>query len=482
MPGPGQKNQKPVETADGSDDTLDIVFQAQKRAFLNNPMPGVKERIQTLNRLKQAILANRDDIVAALNSDYSCRSEDETLLGEVLPSVEGIAFAARHVKSWMKPVRRRPGLMFQPATARVLYQPLGVVGIITPWNYPLFLSMGPLAGVLAAGNRAMIRMSRNTPATAGVVSAMIARTFDPDQVWVAGHGPGSEFAAKPWDHLVFTGSTTVGRHVMRAGADNLTPLTLELGGKSPAIIGPDAPMDPAARSIAFGKLFNAGQTCVAPDYVLCPKGRVDDFMIRFEAHVRRMYPTMADNPQYTAIIDESQLGRLRDLIQDARDRGGRVIVINPGRESFENTRKLPVHLVVNVNPEMTALNREIFGPVLPVIPYESLAQAMAWVNGRPRPLALYYFDTNRRNADTVIAGTRSGGVVINDTLIHAVQDDLPFGGIGESGMGQYHAREGFLAFSKARPVVTKSRFNTGPLVHPPYGRRIHDWLYRLFLG
>lgn len=472
------------ETAPGSGDTLSRVFQAQQRAFRSNPMPGYRERIRNLNRLKQAILSNRDEIAAALNADYSCRSTDETLLGEILPSVEAIAFAARHVKAWMKPVRRTPGLLFQPATARILYQPLGVVGIITPWNYPLFLSMGPLAGVLAAGNRAMIRMSRSTPATAGVVARMIEGTFDPDLVWVAegGDSSGSEFARKPWDHLVFTGSTTVGRHVMRAAADNLTPVTLELGGKSPTIIGPDAPMDGAARSIAFGKLFNAGQTCVAPDYILCPEGRVDDFIQRFEAHVRNMYPTMADNPQYTAIIDGSQFSRLTALLQDARDKGARIISINPAGESFEHTRKLPLHLLLNVTPDMAVLKEEIFGPLLPIIPYGSLDEAVDWVNDRPRPLALYYFDSDRKNADAVIARTRSGGVVINDTLVHVAQDDLPFGGIGESGMGQYHAREGFLAFSKARPVLFKTRFNSGPLIYPPYGRFIHRWLYRLFLS
>jgi coniferyl-aldehyde dehydrogenase len=473
----------PEEASAARIDNLDRIFAAQRAAFRGDPMPSAEARIRHLDRLKQALIKNQKRIVAAIDADFGGRAEGETLLAEILPSVEGIRYAAQRVKKWMKPSRRGVGLMFLPGKARVLYQPLGVVGVITPWNYPLYLAVGPLTGALAAGNRVMIKMSRNTPETGRVLQALIRETFAEDHVAVitGEDGLGSAFAAKPWDHLVFTGSTAVGRHVMRAAADHLTPVTLELGGKSPAIIGPQTPIADAAERIAFGKVVNMGQTCVAPDYVLCPQSRVDEFVAHFEDSLSAMYPAMAENPQYTAIINPREYDRLHGLLADAAAKGARVVPVNPRREDFSQGRKMPVHLLLEVTDDMRVMREEIFGPLLPVIPYATLDEAVAYVNARPRPLALYLFDYDKRNVDHVLAHTHSGGALVNDTLLHVAIDDLPFGGIGESGMGQYHGREGFLALSKAKGVLHKPRFNATRLIYPPYGRWVHRLIFRLLL-
>jgi coniferyl-aldehyde dehydrogenase len=467
----------------GERSELDRIFDLQRAAYGRHPMPTAEERIGHLHRLERALINYQDHLAMALNADFGCRSGDETRLAEIFPSVEGIRYAAKRVKKWMKPSRRHVGLLFQPARARVLYQPLGVVGIITPWNYPVYLSIGPLTSALAAGNRVVIKMSKFTPRTAETLKTVLAKTFAEDHVTVlaGASGLGSAFSKKPWDHLFFTGSTQVGRHVMRAAAENLTPVTLELGGKSPAIISPDVPMRDAAERIAFGKVFNAGQTCIAPDYVLCPERRLDDFAAAFMAAVGRMYPAMVNNPQYTSVINDGEYARLAALVADAEKKGARIVKVNPGGESFATSRKMPVHLLLNVTDDMQVMTEEIFGPLLPVVPCDTPAAAVAYVNERPRPLALYYFDYNPDKADYVLTHTHSGGAVINDTLVHVAQDDLPFGGVGDSGMGMYHSHEGFLALSKAKGVLYKPRFNSGKYVYPPYGRFIHGLIYRLFL-
>jgi len=462
---------------------LDRIFDVQREAYTRNRMPTAEERIGHLHRLERALIDYQDHLAMALNADFGCRSGDESRLAEMFPSVEGIRYSAKRVKKWMKPSRRQVGLLFQPARARVLYQPLGVVGIITPWNYPVYLSIGPLTSALAAGNRAVIKMSKFTPRTAEPLRTVLAKTFDEDHVTVLEGAPGlgAAFSKKSWDHLFFTGSTQVGRHVMRAAAENLTPVTLELGGKSPAIISPFVPIQDAAERIAFGKVFNAGQTCIAPDYVLCPENRLDDFEAAFTAAVGRMYPTMQKNPQYTSVINDGEHARLTALLQDAEDKGARIVKVNPGGEDFEESRKMPVHLLLNVRDDMEVMNEEIFGPLLPVVPCDTPAAAIDYVNARPRPLALYYFDYDPDRADHLLAQTHSGGAVINDTLVHVAQDDLPFGGVGPSGMGMYHSHEGFLALSKAKGVLYKPRFNSGKYVYPPYGRFVHGLIYRLFL-
>ena len=466
-----------------SETEMQRIFTLQQEAYNRHPMPGAAERIDNLKRLETALIRYKDDIAAAIDRDFGCRSTDETFLAEILPSLEGLRYAARRIKRWMKPSRRRPGWLYLPARARVIFQPLGVVGIIVPWNYPVYLAIGPLVGVLAAGNRAMIKMSAFTSRTTAVVKAMIDSTFDEDTVSVIGgaSGLGTAFSRLPWDHLVFTGSTAVGRHVMRAAADNLTPVTLELGGKSPAIIGLSVPIADAAERIAFGKVFNMGQTCVAPDYVLCPRSAMEPFVAAFTAAVASMYPTMTKNPQYTGIVNEKEYLRIEALVADAEEKGARVVTLNPAGDDFTGIRKMPVRLLLDVNDRMAVMQEEIFGPLLPVMPYDTLKDAVAYVNDHPRPLALYFFDYEKKNADYVLAHTHSGGAVINDTLVHVTQDDMPFGGVGPSGMGQYHGREGFQTFSKAKGVLYKSRFNSGKLIYPPYGGVVHRMIYRFLM-
>lgn len=469
--------------AEDAVEEMERVFESQQQAFRGDPLPSAEARMAHLKELKQALIRYQDRIAAAVDADFHGRSRDETFMAELFPAVEGIRYAIRRIRRWMKPQRRRMGLMYLPGRARVVPQPLGVVGIIAPWNYPVYLAAGPLTGALAAGNRVMIKMSEYTPATAELMRQMIAETFRPDQVAViTGEAAvAAAFSRKPWDHLLFTGSTAVGRQVLRAAADNLTPVTLELGGKSPAIIGPDMPVAEAAERIAFGKAFNAGQTCIAPDYVLCPRDRVDGFVQAFQTRVAKMYPTLAANADYTSIVNERHHERLNGLLADAEANGARVDCINPAGESFAGGRKMPLYILRHVNEGMQVMQEEIFGPILPVLPYDTLDEALAYVNGHPRPLVLYYFGHNRRQVKTVLKTTHSGGALVNDTLIHVTQDDLPFGGVGDSGMGRYHGREGFETFSNTKGVVFKPRFNSTKMVYPPYGRAIHQWIYRLFL-
>ena len=418
---------------------LDSTFALQRSAFAANPMPSAEQRIQWLKSLSELLTQQQDALVAAISTDFSNRSADETLLAELLPTVQGIRYARKRLRRWMKPSRRHVGLAFMPASARVIYQPLGVVGIIVPWNYPLFLAIGPLTGALAAGNRVMIKMSESTPVTSQLVKDLLARIFPEDLVSVAlGEAEvGMAFSKLPFDHLLFTGATSIGKHVMRAAAENLTPVTLELGGKSPAIVSADVPLEHAAERIAFGKTLNAGQTCVAPDYVLVPRDRVDGFVSAYREVVQRFYPQLKDNPDYTAIINERQLARLTGYLQDAQAKGARIVPIYPEAQG----RRLPQSLVLDVTDDMKLMQDEIFGPLLPVVPYDRIEDAFAYVNARPRPLALYYFGYDKREQQRVLHETHSGGVCLNDTLLHVAQDDMPFGGVGPSGMGHYHGHE-----------------------------------------
>ena len=442
-------------------------------------MPPAAQRQQWLKALGDVLNSERQALIAAISEDFSNRSADETLLAELMPSLHGIHYASRHLKAWMKPSRRKVGLAFQPASAKVVYQPLGVVGVIVPWNYPLYLAIGPLVGALAAGNRVMLKLSEATPATGQLLKTLLARVFPQDLVCVVlGEAEvGMAFSRLPFDHLLFTGATSIGKHVMRAAAENLTPVTLELGGKSPAIVSSDVPLKDAAERIAFGKTLNAGQTCVAPDYVLVPQERVGSFVEAYRQAVRGFYPTLVDNPDYTAIINDRQLNRLNGYISDATSKGALLVPL------FEQNqgRRLGHSVLLNVNDEMTVMQDEIFGPLLPIVPYSGLDQAFAYINQRPRPLALYYFGYDKAEQQRVLQETHSGGVCLNDTLLHVAQDDLPFGGIGPSGMGQYHGHEGFLTFSKAKGVLVKQRLNAARLIYPPYGTAIQKLIHKLFI-
>ncbi|MFC5694918.1 coniferyl aldehyde dehydrogenase [Pseudomonas sp. GCM10022186] len=458
---------------------LESLFQGQREAFRANPMPSAEQRIQWLKSLRELLFAEQDALIAAISADFSNRSANETLLAEIMPSLHGIHYAAKRLKKWMKPSRRSVGLAFQPASAKVVYQPLGVVGVIVPWNYPLYLAIGPLVGALAAGNRVMLKMSESTPATSQLVKDLLARIFPEDLVAVAlGEAEvGVAFSRLPFDHLLFTGATSIGKHVMRAAAENLTPVTLELGGKSPAIVSADVPLADAAERIAFGKTMNAGQTCVAPDYVLVPEDRVEGFVEAYRRAVQGFYPKLADNPDYTAIINERQLGRLKGYLADAEAKGARLVPLFPEAQG----RRLPHTLVLGATDEMKLMQEEIFGPLLPVVPYRRIDDAFAYINDRPRPLALYYFGYGKAEQQRVLHETHSGGVCLNDTLLHVAQDDMPFGGIGPSGMGHYHGHEGFLTFSKAKGVFIKQRFNAAKMIYPPYGKAIQKLVYKLFV-
>ena len=429
--------------------------------------------------MRQLLSKEREVLIDAISQDFSHRSPDETLFAELMPSLHSIDFTLKHLKRWMKPSPRRVGAAFQPASAKVIYQPLGVVGVIVPWNYPVFLAIGPLIGALAAGNRVMLKLSEFTPATGRLLKDLLGRIFPEDQVAVVlGEADvGVAFSGLAFDHLLFTGSTHVGKLVMRAAAENLTPVTLELGGKSPAIVSADVPLKDAAQRIAWGKTLNAGQTCIAPDYVLVPQNRVEGFVEAYRQAVHGFYPALIDNPDYTAIISERQVTRLEGLQRDAVDKGARAIALYEQGQG----RRMPHTLLLEVSDDMQVMQEEIFGPLLPIVAYADLDQALAYINTRARPLALYYFGYNKAEQQRVIDSTHSGGVCINETLQHVGVEDMPFGGIGQSGMGHYHGHEGFLTFSHAKSVLTKQRLNSSGLAYPPYGRKLVRMIQALFI-
>ena len=465
----------PSKTAAAGVSPMEMVFAGQRAAFTANPYPPLAERRANLEKLLDAVLARRDAIAQAIDRDFGCRSRHEVMFSEIYVSVNTIRHARRHLKEWMAPRPRAVAWPLQFARAYVMPQPAGVVGIIAPWNYPVFLSIGPIAAALAAGNRVMLKPSEHTPRTSELLAGMIAETF-PDELVTAVTGDtatGAAFASLPFDHLLFTGSTAVGREVMKAAAENLTPVTLELGGKSPALVAADADLDLAAADIAYGKLLNAGQTCIAPDYALVPSGMLQAFTGALRNAVERYYPNPGENEEYTSIVSDRHYLRLRSYLDEARRLG--VETIQLGAEATPGNRKFPPALVIDPPEALALMREEIFGPILPVKPYNSLEEALAYINSRPRPLALYVFARNRRVVDQVLARTVSGGVCVNDTLLHVAADDLPFGGAGASGIGQYHAREGFDTFSKLKPVFERRFFGLGRLLRPPY-KTLHKWM------
>ena len=462
-------------------DTLRRMKEAQRKSGA----PTYEERIASLEKLEKALVARKGAIAEAISRDFGNRSRHESLVAEVFIVVGAIKHAKTHLREWMETEERETGFVFLPARVELRPQPLGVVGIISPWNYPVQLALSPLVQVLAAGNRAMIKPSELVPETAALLRDLVAETFPADQVTVVTGGTdvGEAFSRLPFDHLVFTGSTRVGKMVMRAASENLVPVTLELGGKSPTIVGRDFSMRTAAERIAAGKLFNAGQTCIAPDYVMVPAGTRDAFVEAYKAAVAKMYPSLEKNPDYTSIVNDKHRARIDGYLQDAKTRGARVVEINPAAESFEGsaTRKMAPALVLDATDEMMVMQEEIFGPVLPVVTYQSLDEAIAYVNDHERPLALYLFSNDRETIDRVLTNTISGGVTVNETMLHVAQDDLPFGGVGPSGMGAYHAKEGFDAFTKKKPVFRQARLNTTGLLRPPYGKTV-DRLLKFLLG
>src|SRR5262245_23163175 len=464
-----QKHEREATPAE----SLAAVLAKQRAALLRDGPPSLAQRQGNLKKLRAAVLSRRGEFEAALDSDFGHRSRHETAIMEVLALTWGIDYLRRNLRRFMRRGRRHVALPMRLARAYVEYQPLGVVGIVAPWNYPFSLALMPLATALAAGDRAMIKPSELTPATSDLLVSLITQAFSEDEVAVVtgDAAVGAAFAALPFDHLFFTGSTAVGRAVMRAASEHLVPVTLELGGKSPVLVDRGQPLARVAMDIAYGKLANAGQTCVAPDYVLLPEGDVDAFVEAWAKAVAALYPDGPASQDYTSIVNARHYERLRGLLDDARAKGARVIETGPlPEQATRRAHTLPPTLVLNVHDDMRIMQEEIFGPLLPIVTYRDLDDAIAFVNARPRPLGLYYFGSSAPNRRHVLTRTTSGGVTINGTLLHYVQDDLPFGGVGMSGFGAYHGIEGFRAFSHQKAVFEVGRLNGGALLRPPFGR------------
>lgn len=461
---------------------LTELLQRQRASYLAAPNPDYAIRKERLTRLKTALLNYQQPLVEALSQDYGHRSTDDSLISNIMPVVNNINYSLKNLKKWLKPSRRHAGILLAPAQVKVHYQPLGVIGIIVPWNFPVMLSIGPLVTAIAAGNHAMLKLSEFTPATNKVIKQLLTEVFDESHVAIVeGEADvAAQFSALPFDHLLFTGSTTVGRHVMRAAANNLTPVTLELGGKSPVIIAPDMPLEIAVERMIYGKCLNAGQICVAPDYVLCPNAKVNDFIQAYQAKFLAMYGEVAKNKDYGSIINARQFDRLMAVLEDAKTKGAKII--SASNEAIDSlNRKIPTQLITHTTEDMQLMQEEIFGPLLPIIGYDTLDEAIRYINLRARPLALYVMSFDEANQQKILQQTHSGGVCINETVFHVAADDAPFGGIGPSGMGHYHGKEGFLTFSHAKTVLSRGRFNTGKFVHPPYGTFIQRMLMKLFL-
>ncbi|MGD0491434.1 MAG: coniferyl aldehyde dehydrogenase [Steroidobacteraceae bacterium] len=459
-------------------DHIGPLLEAQRAAFRAEGVVEPRVRQDRLERAIDLLVTHQRVICEAHSDDFGQRSETLTRFVDILPALSSLKYARRRVARWMRPRRRRIGL---PAgapgvSAEIVHQPLGVIGVISPWNFPVTLTFGPLAGILAAGNRCLIKPSEFTPAVSALLKRLIAEYFDPSEVSVVTGGPevAEAFSRQPFDHLVFTGSTPIGRRVMAAAAANLVPVTLELGGKCPVLVSRSADLGRAVDRILIGKLNNAGQVCIAPDYVCVPREACGAFVDQARAWIARAYPGIPLNADYTAMINERHATRMREFIADAEAKGATVVSLGQARGSSDVIRRVvEPALILEATDEMRVMREEIFGPLLIVRPYDRIEDAVSDINGRPKPLALYYFGRDRSEMAWVLAHTASGGVTINDIAVHFLADELPFGGVGESGMGAYHGEHGFERFSHARAVFRQSRIDVAGLVglRPPYGPR-----------
>ncbi|MFH1341579.1 MAG: coniferyl aldehyde dehydrogenase [Pseudomonadota bacterium] len=464
-----QPLKSPGQTA--LEDAFHRLFELTRSA----PPPNLAERLDRLARLRAAVSDNETRFEQAISADFGHRSATETTIAETMLVLGEIKHAAKSLASWMAPKRVATSLQFFPAKNRLLPQPLGVVGIIAPWNYPLQLTLAPAVAALAAGNRVMIKPSELVPRFSALLREVIAAKFDASEMIVTGieEDISRAFASLPFDHLIFTGSTRVGRLVAEAAGRNLTPVTLELGGKSPAIIDRSADIAEAAERIAYGKLLNAGQTCIAPDYALVPEASVQEFADRVQASMRQMFGTDPDNKDYTSIVSDRHYARLEGLVADAAARGARIIqVTTPDDPAWKSKRKFPPTIVVGATSEMAIMQEEIFGPLLPIMGYREASEPVAYINRHDRPLALYWFGKDDAARDEVLDRTVSGGVTVNDCLFHFAQMYQPMGGVGASGTGAYHGEWGFDTMSKLKPVFYRSKFNRLADLYPPYGARI----------
>ena len=456
--------------------TLDRILETQRRAFVAARPEPLSVRRDRIKRAISILSEHGESLAEAMNSDFGSRSFEGSMMTDIVSTIGFGKYCLKNMEHWAAPDKRsvRFPLGLMGAKAEVRYEPKGVIGIMSPWNFPVNLSFGPLMQVLAAGNRAMIKPSEFTPATSDRMRELVADAFGEDEVTVITGGPdvAQAFSSLPFDHLVFTGSTETGRKVMEAAAKNLVPVTLELGGKSPTIIGKGADLTRAGERIALGKMLNAGQICLAPDYLLVPEDQEEGVVAAVQLGVHEMYPTLLDNEDYTAIISDKHFERLKGIVEDAKAKGAEAIEVNPGKESFSgaNTRKMPLTILRNVTDDMKAMQEEIFGPVLPVKTYKAIDEAIDYINDHDRPLGLYYFG-GWKEEEQVLERTISGGVTVNDVIFHISVDDMPFGGVGPSGIGSYHGPEGFREFSHARSTYTQPKIDVAKLagLKPPYG-------------
>ncbi|MAR29199.1 MAG: coniferyl aldehyde dehydrogenase [Gammaproteobacteria bacterium] len=468
-----------------SQSQMQSILDRQRAAYLAEGVVSSETRMDRLERAVQVVKKHQKAFVQAMNEDFGHRSEHQSLFTDVASSVGPLRHAQQNLKRWQKKDKRKvtPGILaLLGAKAWVEYQPLGVVGVISPWNFPVNLTFTPLAGVLSAGNRCMIKPSEYTPATSAAMAAGFAEEFDEEEIAVITGGPqtGADFSGLAFDHLLFTGATSVAKHVMRAASENLVPVTLELGGKSPVIISPKADMAPTTDALMAGKMMNAGQICLAPDYVFVPRDRMGEFVESSKRSVAKMYPTLLDNPDYTSVVNARHFERINGYVDEARERGVEVVEINPADEDFrqQSAHKIAPTLLIDPPEDSAVMQEEIFGPVMPIKSYDSLDETLDYVNSHDRPLGLYYFGTDQQETERVLNQTTSGGVTLNDVVMHVAQENLPFGGVGPSGMGAYHGEDGFRTFSHAKSVFKQATFNPAEKLglRPPYGDKLMSLL------
>lgn len=463
---------------------IQSVFEQQRQAYLAQPYPSFAQRIEDLKQLAKLLTDHQDAIVQAISDDFGNRSPTETLFCEFFVVLDGIKDTIKKLRKWMKPQKRHtPFTLYPGASNRVIPQPLGIVGVIVPWNFPANLTFAPLTSIFAAGNRAMVKMSDRSSRLAHLLSSISGDYFPPEKlsIFSDSHQIGPDFSALPFDHLLFTGSTQTGRAVMRNASTNLTPVTLELGGKSPAVVAPDFPIDVAADRIIYWKLVNAGQICTNIDYLFLPADKVEDFVGHARSLVAKRYPDLQSS-DYTSIIDDTSYERLWQTVRDAEAKGARVINLAPGGDGDGKLRKFPPHLILDVSEDMLVMQREIFGPLLPIKTYREASEVTSYINAHDRPLALYPFTRDKHLQAFYIEHVMSGGVSVNNALLHVAQHDMPFGGVGPSGMGHYHGYEGFVNFSKMRPVFYQGFFDGMKPLMPPYGpttQKILNFMLRL---
>ena len=460
-------------------DNLNEILEKQKKAHLTEGSLSVETRKEWIDRCIALLIKYQNEIAEAISEDFGHRSTESSLLADVAGSIGSLKSAKENIKKWVKPEKRKvtPSILgLLGAKLRLEYQPLGTVGVISPWNFPVTLTFGPLGSIFAAGNRAMIKPSEFTPKTSELMKKMFEEAFSEEEVAVFTGGPdlGEAFSSLPFDHLLFTGATSIAKHVMRAASENLVPVTLELGGKSPVIISKKSNFDVSVNRVMAGKTMNAGQICLAPDYVFIPKDKKEDFISQSKKVVTDMYPSLKDNPDYTSVINQRHYDRLQGYVEEAKEKGFEVIEINPSNEDFSQQahHKIPPTLIVDPDDSLSVMKEEIFGPILSVKTYESIEDTVDYINSKDRPLGLYYFGDDKEEMQNVLENTTSGGVTINDVVFHVGQDNAPFGGVGPSGTGSYHGVEGFKNFSHTKTIYTQSKFDgLFGLFRPPFGSK-----------